>query len=89
MMSDSSIPSIIRQDITRSAQGFQHIKQQPQNDFKALFNKINQQSPANTQGVQFVAKSNNLMPAFNFLKSNNNGNFNQVQSSYSNLSKFF
>lgn len=85
MMSDSSIPSIIRQDITRSAQGFQHIKQQPQNDFKALFNKINQQSPANTQGVQFVAKSNNLMPAFNFLKSNNNGNFNQVQSSYSNL----
>lgn len=83
-MSDSSIPSLIRQDISRTTQGFQQIKKQPQNDFKALFSKLNQnnsvaESSQPMQKFSFMNNEpkpqNNLMPAFNFLKSQNN--FNQ------------
>ncbi len=88
-MSDSSIPSIIRQDITKNTK--------PQNDFKALFNKLNQQSDINLQKQQakqqqFLAKANNnLMPAFNFLKSSQNSfgsQPTQQESYFSNLSRF-
>ena len=88
MMSDSSIPSIIRQDISRTAIGFQQVKQQPQHEFQALFNKLNnknqyqnndttitelnQQMMPQAQPAFFSydpKPQNNLMPAFNFLKS--------------------
>lgn len=103
MMSDSSVPSIIRADISRSNVGFQQVKQQPQNEFKALFNKLNQnQNQNNTicdQNVTITNQpmipkpyfnfepkpQNNLMPAFNFLKSA--PTFNQQQGYFSNQSK--
>lgn len=78
IMSDSSIPSIIRQDITRSNNGFQNAKKQPQNEFKALFNKLNQQqsltdfnndkNKLSLLNEEITAK-NQLLPAFSFLKS--------------------
>lgn len=104
MMSDSSVPSIIRADISRSNVGFQQVKQQPQNEFKALFNKLNQnQNQNNTICDQNVTitnqpmmpkpyfnfepkQQNNLMPAFNFLKST--PAFNQQQGYFSNQSEF-
>ena len=101
MMSDSSIPSIIRQDITRTNSGFQSAKQQPQNEFKALFTKLNQQqqnstltnSTDNKQMIKPVFPSyetngqNNLLPAFSFLKSHNQHNFHQQPSYFNNTSK--
>jgi len=86
-MSDSSIPSIIKQELTKNTK--------PQNDFKALFNKLNQQSDINLQKQQakqqqfLVKANNNLMPAFNFLKSShtNFGAQPHQQAYFSNLSK--
>lgn len=100
-MSDSSIPSLIRQDISRTNVGFQQLKQQQQaasspshNNFKALFSKLNQQQNSSNnehdKPPQYDCKpQNNLLPAFNFLRPQQNL-FQQQQQQpqyFQNLSK--